>query len=172
MKRRLVDLGYDALLGEKHDTSVWCTSDVELLAVPRELLQRAFSSNDYFQSVWVAPAASAQRLRRSASLSIALQGATLVDGELFGTVKHEDIEWELGEAGGGKELKLVLLKTGTDAPFWPCLVKGHPEVETVGMKKEPMSTEELMAQLQEMGMGGMGQGAMEEMVSKQMGASK
>ena len=63
--------GYDALLGEKHDTSVWCTSDVELLAVPRELLQRAFSSNDYFQSVWVAPAASAQRLRRSASLSIA-----------------------------------------------------------------------------------------------------
>ena len=63
--------GYDALLGEKHDTSVWCTSDAELLAVPRELLQRAFSSNDYFQSVWVAPAASAQRLRRSASLSIA-----------------------------------------------------------------------------------------------------
>ena len=55
-----------------------------------------------------------------------------------------------------KQLKLSLLKKEPQGPFWPCLVRGHPEVETSGMKREPMSTEQIMEQMHELqGMGGL-----------------
>jgi CRP-like cAMP-binding protein len=56
--------GYDALVGESHDVSVVCTTPVEVLAVPREQLQKAFTEDSYLNSVWRAPADSASRLRR------------------------------------------------------------------------------------------------------------
>ena len=87
----------------------------------------------------------------------------LVEGELFAAVKHEDIEWELSDEGAaGKKLRLALLKLNPQGPFWPSLVRGHPEVEVSGMKKPELSTEELMEQIAELqraspgGMGGMG----------------
>ena len=83
-----------------------------------------------------------------------------------------------GEAGGagGKQLKLSLLKKEPQGPFWPCLVRGHPEVETSGMKKAEMSTEQLMEQLGALGgapgmMGGMGAGGMEAMMNAMGGGS-
>ena len=50
---------------------------------------------------------------------------------------------------GGKQLKLSLLKKEQQGPFWACLVRGHPEVETNGMKKEPMSTEQIQAPVED-----------------------
>jgi len=47
-----LQFGYDALIGESHDVSVVCSSDVELLAVPREQLQKAFTEDEYLKSVW------------------------------------------------------------------------------------------------------------------------
>ena len=90
----------------------------------------------------------------------------LLEGELFAAVRADEVEWEVvdaeagagGEAGGagGKQLKLSLLKKEPQGPFWPCLVRGHPEVETSGMKREPMSTEQIMEQMHELGgMGGL-----------------
>ena len=105
------------------------------------------------------------------------QRATLVAGDLFAPVKADDIEWELVEAeGGAKELKLNLLKQNAQGPFWPCLVRGHPEVETSGMKKAEMSTEQLMEELGALGrapgmMGGMGAGGMEAMMNAMGGGS-
>ena len=55
----------------RYDTSVSAKTDVELIAVPKALVQKAVASDDYFQSVWVAPASSSQKLRRMASLAIA-----------------------------------------------------------------------------------------------------
>ena len=123
------------------------------------------------------------------NLSITLQPSAggdpqlLLAGELFAAVRADDIEWELvevggeagGEAGGpggGKQLKLLLLKKDLQGPFWACLVRGHPEVETNAMKKEPMSNEQLMAQMQELGMGGSMGGSMDGMDSKDSKYSK
>ena len=65
--------GYDALVGESHDVSVVCASPVELLAIPREQLQKAFTEDSYLKSVWRAPADSASRLRRLMSINAVSQ---------------------------------------------------------------------------------------------------
>ena len=41
--------GYDAMFSERYDTSVTAKTDVELIAVPKELVQYAIASDDYFQ---------------------------------------------------------------------------------------------------------------------------
>jgi len=64
--------GYDAVLGELHDTTVRCLTDAEVLAVPREALQQGLTQETYLQSVWQAPAQRSLRLRRQ--LSQALHG--------------------------------------------------------------------------------------------------
>jgi len=113
---------------------------------------------------------------KPAALTIALQPASggakeaLVAGELYAAVKHDDIEWEIGDAAGGgdgKELKLTMQKLAAAHAFWPCVVKGHPEIDMSSLKKEQMSTEELMEELQSMGlspgMGGPGMNGMSMM---------
>ena len=59
--------GYDAVLGEFHDTTVRCKTEAEVVAVPREQLQKAFTQDSYLQSVWQAPAQRSIRLRRQLS---------------------------------------------------------------------------------------------------------
>ena len=59
--------GYDAVLGELHDTTVRCLTEAEVVAVPREQLQKAFTQDSYLQSVWQAPAQRSIRLRRMLS---------------------------------------------------------------------------------------------------------
>ena len=59
--------GYDAVLGELHDTTVSCLTDCEVFAVPREQLQKAFTQDSYLQSVWQAPAKRSLQLRRQRS---------------------------------------------------------------------------------------------------------
>ena len=116
---------------------------------------------------------------KPANLSITLlkadgQKETLVSGELFAPVKADDIEWELFEAKAGeKALKLLLLKQSVQGPFWASLVRGHPEVETSGMKKEPMSTEQMMEQLGELGIGagGNGMAGMQQALMNGMGSA-
>ena len=73
--------GYDAVLGELHDTTVRCTSDVEVFAVPREQLQKAFTQDSYLQSVWQAPAQRSMQLRRQMSQALATPGAGSVKGK-------------------------------------------------------------------------------------------
>lgn len=81
------------------------------------------------------------------SIEIVLHGEsnsiTLVAGELHGPVKADEFDWELSATKEGhKELQLNLLKAfkGKEGPlgvqlahipFWPCLIKGHPEVRRV-----------------------------------------
>ena len=48
--------GYDAVVGEFHDTTVRCTEAAEVLVVPRDQLQRAFTQDTYLSSVWQARA--------------------------------------------------------------------------------------------------------------------
>jgi len=76
--------GYDAVLGERHDTTVVCTSDVEVLAVPREDLQKSLTDESYLSSVWKAPAQKRMRLRRQ--MSMALHDSLVAPG---GVAVHE-----------------------------------------------------------------------------------
>ena len=64
--------GYDAVLGELHDTTVRCLTNAEVIAVPREQLQKGLStsSETYLQSVWQAPAQRSIRLRRQLSQAL------------------------------------------------------------------------------------------------------
>ena len=61
------------MLGERHDTTVVCQSEVEVLAVPREELQKSLTHESYLSSVWKAPAQKRMRLRRQ--MSQAMQDA-------------------------------------------------------------------------------------------------
>ena len=61
--------GYDAVLGDLHDTTVRCLTECEVVAVPREQLQKAFTQDSYLQSVWQAPAQRSIRLRRQLSMA-------------------------------------------------------------------------------------------------------
>ena len=63
-------IGHDAMLGECHDTTVRCVTDATLLAVPRDSLQHALTTDSYLQSVWQAPAVDAIELRRQASQTL------------------------------------------------------------------------------------------------------
>ena len=93
------------------------------------------------------------------ALSIKVLGGSTtvapVEGELFKEVKADEIEWELNDikgensSGGARELILTLIKAGKlgDGPFWPCLIKGHPDVDVSGLKREEKSLEELMAEI-------------------------
>jgi CRP-like cAMP-binding protein len=62
--------GYDSVLGEVHDTTVRCLTDAEVLAVPREQLQKAVGHDTYLQSVWQAPAKRSILLRRELSQAL------------------------------------------------------------------------------------------------------
>jgi len=62
--------GYDAVLGDLHDTTVSCVTDCEVVAVPREQLQKAFTQDSYLQSVWQAPAKRSMELRRMRSQAL------------------------------------------------------------------------------------------------------
>lgn len=62
--------GYDAVVGEFHDTTVRCLETCEVLVVPREQLQKAFTQDTYLQSVWQAPAQRSIRLRRQLSQAL------------------------------------------------------------------------------------------------------
>ena len=42
-------IGHDAMLGECHDTTVRCVTDATLLAVPRDSLQHALTTDSYLQ---------------------------------------------------------------------------------------------------------------------------
>jgi len=81
-------------------------------------------------------------------------GAELLSGDFFGNVSSEDVEWELKDVPGGdgtRELHVTLTKTGKTAgtgPFWPQLLKGHPEVDVSGLKRVEKDLNELMAELQ------------------------
>jgi len=68
--------GYDSVLGEVHDTTVRCLTNAEVLAVPREQLQKAFTQDTYLQSVWQAPAKKSIRLRRELSQALADHSVT------------------------------------------------------------------------------------------------
>ena len=68
--RRGDQIGHDAMLGECHDTTVRCVTDATLLAVPRDSLQHALTTDSYLQSVWQAPAVDAIELRRQASQTL------------------------------------------------------------------------------------------------------
>ena len=94
---------------------------------------------------------------RPSNLQIALNGSLLVDGTLFGTVKTDDIEWELLTVGTERQIVLQLAKSEKEKPFWTSLLTGHPEVDVRGLKRDPKELEELLA---ESGMGDMMQGAM------------
>jgi hypothetical protein len=65
------------VLGERHDITVRCMSEVELLAVPREDLQKSLTHESYLSSVWKAPAQKRMQLRRQ--ISMALPGAKRED---------------------------------------------------------------------------------------------
>merc|ERR1719291_1155397 len=71
------------------------------------------------------------------SLDISLNGQAVVVGQLFNTVKPDDVEWELID---GCELQITLLKdfTGSASPvyIWPCLLRGHPQVDVSGIKRK------------------------------------
>lgn len=72
----------------------------------------------------------------------------LVTGELHAPVKADEFDWELSATKEGhKELQLNLLKAVKDRegplgvqmahiPFWPSLLKGHPEVEVATLAKK------------------------------------
>lgn len=98
------------------------------------------------------------------AVSVKLDGASLLSGELFASVQPDEIEWELkdapsgGGSSGGRELHLTLLKGGKPGgPFWPQLVKGHPEVDVSSLKRKEKDLDELMAELnQAEAMKGMG----------------
>jgi CRP-like cAMP-binding protein len=62
--------GYDAVLGEVHDTTVSCLDDAEVIAIPREHMQNSFRQDAYLQSVWQAPAKRSIELRRQTSQSL------------------------------------------------------------------------------------------------------
>ena len=62
--------GYDAVVGEFHDTTVRCLEPSVVIAVPREQLQKAFTQDTYLQSVWQAPAQRSIRLRRQLSQAL------------------------------------------------------------------------------------------------------
>ena len=101
-----------------------------------------------------------------------LDGASLLSGELFASVQADEIEWELKDAasgGSGRELHVTLEKGGKPGgPFWPQLVKGHPEVDISGLKRKEKDIDELMAELnQSEAMKGMGR--LEEMKKQGMG---
>lgn len=95
------------------------------------------------------------------TIKVKLQGAAapLLDGEFFGTVDSEDVEWELQDAAkagipGARELVIHLTKTHkqpagvSTPPLWPSLVKGHPEIDVTLLKRVEKSMEEMMADLQ------------------------
>ena len=84
------------------------------------------------------------------SLAVKLDGSSLLEGELFGAIEPDETEWELtaAEGGGdGKVLALTLFKrAGTrsrDGPFWPCVVKGEPEIDVTGLKRHQKTMSEL-----------------------------
>lgn len=85
------------------------------------------------------------------SLEVRRDGEVLLSGELFAGVKHEDVEWELADAsgsGGGRELQISLVKSGKPGgPFWPHLIKGHPEIDISTLKRKEKDIDELMAEL-------------------------
>lgn len=62
--------GYDSVLGEVYDTTVRALTAVELLAVPQDQMQKAFSQDTYLRSVWQAPAQRSFDLRRQVSQTL------------------------------------------------------------------------------------------------------
>uniref|UniRef100_A0A7S2IWR8 cGMP-dependent protein kinase n=1 Tax=Haptolina brevifila TaxID=156173 RepID=A0A7S2IWR8_9EUKA len=62
--------GYDSVLGEVHDTTVRCLTAAEVLAVPRDQMQKAFMQDTYLRSVWQAPSKRAIALRRQTSMNL------------------------------------------------------------------------------------------------------
>ena len=85
------------------------------------------------------------------SLEVRREGSVLLSGELFGGVRHEEVEWELTDASGksgGRELSISLIKSGKPGgPFWPHLLKGHPEIDVSTLKRKEKDIDELMAEL-------------------------
>ena len=84
------------------------------------------------------------------TLRIALNGTVLVEGDFFAPVASDDTEWELGDKADSKEreLLLTLLKAGEKGgPFWPSLLKGHPEMDVSGLKRKEKDLDELMAEI-------------------------
>ena len=85
--------------------------------------------------------------------NFALNGNIVVSGEFFGQVYPEDFEWELKDikGGAGREMHILFTKFGKtagDGALWSQLIKGHPEVDTSGLKRVEKDIEELMAELQ------------------------
>ena len=89
----------------------------------------------------------------SVRLALPKGDEVLLSGDLFGSVSSEDVEWELQDTpggGGARELHLQLTKTGKSAgngPFWPHLIKGHPEIDVSGLKRMEKDLNEMLADL-------------------------
>ena len=94
------------------------------------------------------------------TLEVRHNDVAVVSGELFGSVQPEEVEWELADAsragsggkagsdGAARELHITLLKGGKPGgPFWPQLIKGHPEIDISTLKRKEKDLEELMAEL-------------------------
>ena len=98
--------GYDAVVGEFHDTTVRCLEPAEVVMVPRESLQKAFTQDTYLQSVWQAPAQRSIKLRRQKSQALSKDfgegGSTL--GKVGGAASSS-VEGELGSYGEMPPLK-------------------------------------------------------------------
>lgn len=81
---------------------------------------------------------------------ISLLGTPILSGDLWAEVKADESEWTLEEPipldeddtapkdNNERELRLLLFKTNKtfDVTMWPCVLKGHPEVETGALKSE------------------------------------
>jgi len=86
---------------------------------------------------------------RKSTVEVLLLRRPILSGEFWGEVCADDVEWTIEDVeekmqeegvypAVRRELRVVLNKVakGIDVEAWPCLVKGHPEVATEGLKVE------------------------------------